>query len=143
MSRANMAVNLDLILARRGLTKENLRKKIGSNYMYRFARRVNDWKTCGILLEIPQMIIDDIDTEARKVDHKRIMLFRTWSEVCGKDATYLRLASVLEELGRRDLIELLIDNFYSDQIRNTIDWAAALNGSFTTIVSTIKGEVIH
>lgn len=117
-----MEVKLDKILDRRRLKKDDLKKKIKPKYLNRFALRIDDWKSCGILLDIPKITIEDIDTEQKRVRHKRIALLNEWAEKCGKDATYYRLAAALEELGRRDLIELLVDNFYLDQVKSTESW---------------------
>ena len=108
------SINLDQILARRQLTRNDLNSiKIGEKQLNRFALRVRDWKSCAALLPgIDQQAIDDIDEEHKKVKHKRIALFYLWRQRNGEDATYMSLVKVLLELEDRHLIEFLIDDVY-------------------------------
>ena len=132
-------VNLDQILARRGLKLIDLNKTIGVTHLNRFALRVRDWKSCAALLGIEQQDVDDIDDEQKKVKHKRLALFYRWWLLNGENATFIKLANVLVELQDRNLIEFLIDDVYFKQISRTTDWAALYKRTFSRITLFCKG----
>ena len=103
------SVDLDRILERRGLARETLRRPIKMEHLSRMAVKIgSDWKSCAAFLGIPNTCVEDIEHEEKKVRNMRIKVFSVWHELCGEDATYLKLAEVLADLGRKDLIELLI-----------------------------------
>ena len=135
------SINLDQILARRQLTRNDLKRKIGEKQLNKFALRVHDWKSCAALLPgIDQQAVDDIDEEHKKIKHKRIALFNLWRQRNGEDATYISLAEVLLELEHRNLIEILIDVVYPTQMSSTTDWAVdCIKESCPKIVSFSKG----
>ena len=102
-------VDLDHILEQRGLARETLKRPITTDHLSRIAVRIgSDWKSCAAFLGIPNRFVEDIEHEEKKVRNMRIKLFSIWHEFHGEDATYLNLAEVLADLGRKDLIELLI-----------------------------------
>jgi hypothetical protein len=104
---------LDRILRAKGLTREDLNRPVSLAHLNRVAIRTRDWKTCAALLGIGQDIIDDVDEEERNVKGKKIKVFSIWQELHGNDATYLMLAKILVEMGRRDLAEFLINLYLS------------------------------
>ena len=106
-------VCLDSILKVKGLTKEDVNRPIKSEHLNKIAVRIGDWKSCGAFLNIPSDTIEDIEDEARRVRYRRIKLLTVWQKVNGKNATYLALAEVLAELGRRDLIERLLGMYHT------------------------------
>ena len=134
---SDIGVDLDRILEGRGLTREELKRPITNEHLCRIAVRTgSDWKSCAAFLGIPFQLVEDIEHEEKKVRNMRIKLFSVWKEGHGEEATYLRLAETLAELGRKDLIELLIKmclQSMSADIRQTIV-------SLTKVISTCKGK---
>ncbi len=105
--------SLDRILCAKGLTRGDLNRPVKVAHLYRVAPRIRDWKRCAALLGIGQDIIDAVDEEERNVKYKKIKVFSIWQELHGNDATYLMLAKILVEMGRRDLVEDLINLYLS------------------------------
>jgi hypothetical protein len=77
------------------------------------AIRLGDWKMVGRYLEFTLEKLRDINRENDNQELCRIALLDTWGKREGKQATYLKLASVLHSRQRCDLVELLCDKFKS------------------------------
>ena len=141
MSRS--AVSLDsILLANWGpiLTKEDLRCPVRKPHLSRIAIRIGDWKSCASLLGFDQDLIQDIDDEEKTSKRKRIRVLSNWQERHGKDATYLRLAEVFEDLERRDLIELLISEYLSIPAEKKWIDIENIKEKCTIAVSVCKGK---
>ena len=135
-------LRLDRILEQRGLVNETLRRPITTEHLSRIAVRIgSDWKSCAAFLGISNSTVEDIEHEEKKVRNMRIKLFAIWQQLYGEDATYLNLAEVLVDLGRKDLIELLIKLCLSaDTTRraNVLDLHKRV--SFIKVATTCRGK---
>ena len=70
----------------------------------KIALKLVDWKVFGAFLGFPPEKVASIDAEHRTEDQRKIALLDSWYEREGEDATCLKLAKVLYDRNRRDLI---------------------------------------
>ena len=68
------------------------------------AVKLIDWKVFGAFLGFPPEKLASIDVECHSEDERKIALLDCWHEREGEDATCLRLAEVLYDRNRRDLV---------------------------------------
>lgn len=102
------AVSLKDILSQYGLTNEDLDKEIpstGDIIILQIANKIKDWERAGYYLGIPDEKLVAIKTDNRTEEQRRIKLLHIWKERECSRATYLRLVTVLHQLGRNDLVE--------------------------------------
>ena len=123
----SVAMDLDSLLARKGLKREDLKRQIKEKQLHKIAVRVSDWKGCGPFLGISKQDIDDIECDERKTSDKRFALFIRWKRLNGEEATYLKLAEALVGIGRRDLVEDLINQM--NQAQDTLAPATTPHGA--------------
>jgi hydrogenase maturation factor len=137
-------VNLDRILARRNLNRNNLKRKITLKYLNKIALKITDWKTCAIHLGLSLQEIADIEDEQRRNAHRRLVSLNIWHTKNGEDATYINLAEALVQLERVDLIEELLD-IYLCQSHNTTgrDWAAIYKATQSKLKIFRNGKLIR
>ena len=131
--------SLDRILRDKGLAREDLNRPIRVAHLNRVALRIRDWKSCAALLGIGQDVIDDVDEEERNVKFKKIKVFSIWQKLNANDATYLMLATVLVEMGRRDLVDFMINNLSLPEKRNWIESASDMAEKMMQKASFIEG----
>ena len=74
----------------------------------KIAVKIGDWRSCAAFLDLPDQDIADIADEHSRIRQQRIALLRLWYEQNGREATYMRLAEALANIGRRDIIEDLV-----------------------------------
>ena len=65
------------------------------------------WREMGLLLGIPRSTIYIIDEEYFRNSYKAMTILLVWKQQEGRNATVGRLADVLENVGRKDIAELL------------------------------------
>lgn len=104
------AICMDDILRAKGLERYDLDYVVNPSELTRIAERVGaDWKSCAFFLGMLQDDIDDITEENIKVRNRRIAMLHRWSQLKGNEATYLNLIESFVEMGRRDLIEFVLN----------------------------------
>ena len=86
----------------------------------RIALKLEDWKMVGRCLKFPPEKLKAIDRENETEDQRRVALLDDWSKREGKGATYLKLAEVLHQRGRGDLVEMLCDESVVPQAEHAI-----------------------
>ena len=93
------------------MSREILDRPIVNNYRNIIARDIGGvWESLGTFIGLSSGDIDDIKEEYKKPLDRRLAMMRRWHELWGKEATYLKLAEGLRQIGRRDLIEKIIDS---------------------------------
>ena len=98
---------LDDILIHCGLEKKDLVGECPRDIRIKLAVKLVDWKVFGAFLGFPPEKLASIDTENRTEDQRKIALLDSWHERESEDATSLKLAEVLYERNRRDLVSYL------------------------------------
>ena len=106
---------MDDLLARTGVTRKELNRPLREDHRNDIAVRIGkDWESLATFIGVaPQDVYDIIEVyppenPAVSPRDRRLALMRRWEELYGSEATYLKLIQGLEQLGRRDLSELLI-----------------------------------
>ena len=98
---------LDDILIHCGLEKRDLVAECPREIRIKLAVKLIDWKVFGAFLGFPPEKLASIDAENRTEDQRKIALLDSWHERESEDATSLKLAEVLYERNRRDLVSYL------------------------------------
>ena len=98
---------LDDILIHCGLEKRDLIGECPREIRVKLAVKLIDWKVFGAFLGFPPEKLASIDAENRTEDQRKIALLDSWHERESEDATSLKLAEVLYERNRRDLVSYL------------------------------------
>ena len=106
---------MDALLTDKGVTTEQLNRRLLADHRNTIAMEIGkDWESLAAFIGVPPQDVHDI-TEMYPPENpnvsprdKRLALLRRWEELYGSGATYLKLILGLEQIGRRDLSELLI-----------------------------------
>ena len=100
---------LDDIYSKHELRLNDMTSRCSYPVRVRMATLLVDWKLIGHYLGFSQLKLHTIqvDPDYESEEQRRLALLETWAEEEGKKATYLKLAEVLYEYGRRDLVEHL------------------------------------
>ena len=101
--------SLEELLSHYGFQKEVLDSVCPREVRDRIALKFEDWKMVGRCLKFPPEKLKAVDRENETEDQRRVALLDDWAKREGKGATYLKLAEVLHQRGRSDLIEMLCD----------------------------------
>ena len=101
--------SLKEVLSQQGLKKKDLESVCPRNVRNKVAVKLADWKMVGHCFNFSRSKLAAIDRESETEDQRRVALLDTWGEREGKGATYLKLAEVLHQRERGDLIEMLCD----------------------------------
>ena len=101
---------LDVFLASKGVTKEELNKAINLEQRNEIAIKIGkDWETLATCIGIaPQEVFDLKETYPNSPKDQRLGMMNRWEELYGSEATYLKLIEGLEQIGRRSLTEFLL-----------------------------------
>ena len=101
---------LDVFLASKGVTKEELNKAINLDHRNEIALKIGkDWETLATCIGMPSQETSDlIETYPSNPKNQRLGMMNRWEELYGSEATYLKLIKGLEQTGRRDLTEFLV-----------------------------------
>ena len=62
-----------------------------------------------------EILMSHIKDEYRNPLDRRLAMMRRWHELCGKEATYLRLVEGLKKIQRKDLIEFILQLYKCKQ----------------------------
>ena len=98
---------LDEILDHCGIEKRDLVRQCPRDVRIKLAVKLVDWKVFGAFLGFPREKLASIDAENRTEDQRKIALLDSWHERESEDATSLKLAELLYERNRRDLVSYL------------------------------------
>ena len=111
-------VELDPLLQTLGVRGETLKRVVSEKHRYEIAKRIGgDWESLATFIGVPNGDIDDIKEEHRKPLDRRLAMMRRWHELTGKEATYLRLIEGLRQIGKKDLIEHVVELKYEDSAK--------------------------
>lgn len=108
---------LDQLMYNKGLSKQALRRKtVTSQHRYEIGQKIGQsWELLASQIGIPPQDVQDIKETypllAQQCDMRSAMMNK-WYELYGSDASYLKLMEGLERVGRRDLIESVLDDLY-------------------------------
>ena len=100
-------VDLEEILSKHGLTKEELDKRCSNSVRYKIAIKVIKWKMLGHYFGIPEETLVAIQKENGSEEERRVALLNTWHTQEGDRATNRRLIHALYHRERRDLMNIL------------------------------------
>ena len=106
---------MDSFLASKGVTREQLNKRVLEDHRNTIAIEIGRyWETLATFIGVaPHEVYDIIEVYPPENPNvspldRRLALMRRWDELYGSEATYLKLVQGLEQIGKRDLSELLI-----------------------------------
>ena len=102
-------------MSRHGLTKEDLLLACPRDVRDKIALKLADWKVAGRFFDLPREKLAAIELDNDTEEQRRVALLDAWGEREGKGAIYLKLAEVLHQRERIDLVELLFDAVSSRQ----------------------------
>ena len=105
----NMATSpsLEEVLIQRGLKREDLELACPRDVRNKVAVELVDWKMLGHCFDFSRAKLEAIHQDNQTEDQRKVALLDIWSEREGKGATYLKLAEVLHQRKRGDLVETL------------------------------------
>ena len=113
MTESDMATlscpNLEDLLAHYDLQRKDLESVCPQEVRDRIALKLEDWKMVGRCFKFPPEKLTAIHRENETEEQRRVALLDEWGKREGKGATYLKLAEVLHQRGRSDLVEMLCD----------------------------------
>ena len=121
-----------------------LKHKVSEEHRIEIAKRVGDaWESLATFIGVSNVEVNDIKDEYRKPLDRRFAMMRRWHELWGSEATYLRLMEGLKQIGRRDLIELLLciaKDYHRNQQcwQNLCLWFAVLLGAATSLMILVS-----
>ena len=117
----NSRPSLGNLISRHGLTRDELESVCPSEVRHTVAVQLVDWKMVGHCFSIPKEKLAAIDRQNDTEDLRKVALLDTWNEREGKGATYLKLASVLHQRERNDLVEFLCDRIVQKRASSVRD----------------------
>ena len=104
---ASSSSSLEKIISRYDLAREDLESVCPRDVRHEVALKIEDWKMVGHFFNVPQEKLTAIELENHTEDQRRVALIDTWSNREGEGASHLKLAHVLHQRGRNDLVQLL------------------------------------
>ena len=104
---------LEEILSRHNLTEASLDKHCPRDIRNEIAVRLDDWEMVGNYLGFPRDKLRSIRRENDTEDLRKVALLDTWAKREGKGATCLKLARVLHQRQRSDIVDLLCEKLSS------------------------------
>ena len=118
---ASLSPSLEEIISGHGLTRKDLESVCPRDVRHEVALKVEDWKMVGHLFNVPQEKLTAIDLENRTEDQRRVALLDTWSNIEGEGASYLKLAHVLNQRRRNDLVKFLCGRILQNRTSSVKD----------------------
>lgn len=113
--RSYIIKNMDSFLASKGVVREQLNKRVLEDHRNTIAIEIGKyWETLATFIGVPPHEVHDIievyppENPNISPSDRRLALMRRWDELYGSEATYLKLVQGLEQIGKRDISELLI-----------------------------------
>ena len=107
-----LAFDLESLLRASRASEETLKKLTIKNHRNTIAQDIGkDWESLAAFIGVPSGDIDDIKEKYREPLDRRLAMMRKWHELWGEEATYLRLVRGLRQIGRRDLIEFIVQSY--------------------------------
>ena len=102
---------LNAFLNGKGVTKEQLYKPIKLEHRNEIAVKIaEDWESLATFIGVPPQDVYDLkETYPNTPRDQRLGMMEKWEKLCGSEATYSKLIKGLEQTGRRDLTELLVN----------------------------------
>ena len=101
--------SLEDLISHYGLKKKDLRFVCPRRVRDRIATKLIDWKIAGRFFDFPREKLAAIERDNDTEEQRRIALLDAWGEREGKGATCFKLAEVLHQRERGDLVGLLCD----------------------------------
>ena len=98
---------LEDVISRHGLRREDLELVCPRDVRISVAVKLVDWQMVGYCFGFPEQKITAIDRENYTEDQRKVALLNAWSEREGDGATFLKLADVLHQRKRNDLVDFL------------------------------------
>ena len=117
------AVNpLDNLLAEKGLTKDELMKKVEAEHLRKIAPHLygEKWELLAPEIGLGDKDVSDIKEKHKDPEVRRKTFLKKWSEGKGSDATYLKLIEGLESCGNRNLTEEVLQLFTTGKENGTL-----------------------
>ena len=112
--------NLDDLISRRGLTRDDLESVCPRDVRHNVAVKLVDWKMVGHCFGFPKEKLKSISRENDTEDLRKVALLDTWNEREGNRASYLKLADVLHQRERNDLVEFLCDRLVQKRAASSV-----------------------
>ena len=100
-------LSLKEILSQLDLKRKDLESECPRDVRNKVAVELVDWKMVGNCLNFSRAKLEAIDRENQTEDQRKVALLDAWGEREGMEATYLKLAEVLHQRGRGDLVQML------------------------------------
>ena len=66
----------------------------------------NDWKWLGRFLDVPEVTINNIQTENVKQDERSYQVLSTWLQINGRKATVHSLMKAIQEVKNEEAMEV-------------------------------------
>ena len=111
--------SLEEILSSRGMTCKHLENVCQRNVINQVAVKLSDWKMVGHCLEFLPEELTAIELQNKTEDQRKVALMDKWRQREGPKANYLKLATVLNQRKRNDLVKILCDNIASPGKRDS------------------------
>ena len=99
--------SLEEILSSYELDETDLEGKCPMDIRLNIATKLTDWRMVGHYLGFPAEKLHSIACDYSTEDQRKVALLDSWSEREGRRASCLKLATVLHDRERADLVELL------------------------------------
>ena len=102
----------DNFLMSHGVSKDKLKCPVSKEHRNRIAKDISEqWETLATYIDIPGVEVSDIKEQYSRPVDRRMAMMRRWHQLHGPKATYIKLINGLMEVGRNDLIEMLLDRY--------------------------------
>ena len=101
--------SLEDLISHHGLKVKDLWLECPRRIMDKIALKLTDWKIAGRFFDLPREKLAAIERDNDTEEQRRVALLDAWGEREGKGATCIKLAEVLHQRERGDLVGLLCD----------------------------------
>ena len=104
---------MDTFLTGKKITREHLNKPVKPEHRNEIALKIGkDWETLATCIGIPSQEVYDLkEAYPDSPRNQRLTMMNRWEELYGSEATYFKMIQGLEQTGRRDLTEFLVNIF--------------------------------
>ena len=97
------------LISHHGLKEKDLWLVCPRRVRDKIALKLADWKTAGRFFDFPREKLAAIERDNDTEEQRRVALLDAWGEREGKGATCFKLAEVLHQRERGDLVGVLCD----------------------------------